>query len=83
MQWPSMAAMVTWSISCQARDILGPSRWRWIFSAMVAVSRRRPSGSFRSKPAEKALAEPVRITTEVSRSSSKSRVTSRNSRIAW
>ncbi len=32
-------------------------------------SRARPSGSLRSKPAEKALAEPVRITTEVSRSS--------------
>ena len=46
------------------------------------VSRCRPSGSFRSKPAEKALAEPVRITTEVSRSSSKSRGTSRSSRIA-
>ena len=28
MQWPSIAAIVTGSISSQARDIFGPSRWR-------------------------------------------------------
>ena len=62
---------------------MGPSRWRWMRSPTDSVSRWRPSGSLRSKPAENALAEPVRITTEVSRSSSKSRGTSRSSRIAW
>ena len=81
-QWPSIAAMVIWSMSCQALHIFGPMRCFWMRSPTGRVARAHPSGSFRSKPAEKAFAEPVRITTVVSMSSSKSRGTSRSSRIA-
>ncbi len=43
---------------------------------------RAPFGILEIEAGAKALAEPVRITTDVSRSSSKSRGTSRSSRIA-
>src|SRR5581483_1789656 len=73
MQNPSMAAIVTCSISCQARVSRGPS-FRCRRKLPISMLRReRPSGSFRSKPALNAFALPVSTTTDVSASSSNDR----------
>ena len=82
MQKPSIAAIVTCSISCQARDKRGPSfRWRRRLPRSM-VWRERPSGSFKSKPALNALALPARTTADVSPSSSKLRAAEVSWRIA-
>ena len=81
------AAIVTWSMSCQALHILGPSLigWRRMRSPIGKILRAPPTlGILEIEARGKSLyAEPVRITTDVSRSSSKvARHVARSSRIA-
>ena len=71
MQWPSMAQIVTCSMSYQARHMRGPTISAARRSPRPILVRSRPSASFRSKPAEKPCGVPVRMTTEVFGSSSK------------
>src|SRR5438445_429256 len=59
MQWPSMAAIVTCSSCSHALHRRGPKRWLSRASPNGCLPRLPPSRSFRSKPAEKALADPV------------------------
>src|SRR5437879_1198379 len=78
-QEPSIAPIVTCSMSCQARVSRGPS-FRCRRSAPRSMDLRdRPSGSLRSKPALNDLAPPVSTTTEVAPSSSKLRAAS----VSW
>jgi hypothetical protein len=82
MQGPSMAAIVTCSMSHQARHIRGPTLSAARRSPSPSLARDRPSASLRSKPAENTCALPVRITTEVPRSSSKACAAALSCRIA-
>ena len=82
MHGPSMAAIVTCSMSHQARHMRGPTRSAARRSPNPSLARDRPSASLRSNPAENTRALPVRITTEVATSSSKDWAAARSWRIA-
>ena len=82
MHGPSMAAIVTCSMSHQARHMRGPTRWAARRSPRPSVAALAALASFRSKPAENTRALPVSTTTEVATSSSKDAAAARSCRMA-